>query len=210
MIFKFLWCLIFFSGSLMAQDSVSFYVEDPIDDTEADADVSDVVEGNAVKNPDYPFDDDFYEPFSKFRSSMFNSFHNLWNDVNWRGAMHQGVEVMSDAMDKMLETHRQSQISPEVVIEEKDDEVLVTADLTDTGIDPNGLEVTVDEQFVTLKGNQKIKIEETTADGAHRIKTKSSVFLKSYSLPNGINADDADIEVDGEIVKVSVPKSKDR
>jgi HSP20 family protein len=90
-------------------------------------------------------------------------------------------------------------------IVEKDDEVIVKADLP--GIKPEEVKVEVADGMLTVSGEHEEKVEEE-GEGYVRRERRHSSFLRSTSVPPEVKAEDVEISVEGGRVVVRVPKPK--
>ena len=86
---------------------------------------------------------------------------------------------------------------------ESEDEYLVTASLP--GINPEDLEITFEDNRLTIKGESK---EEEEVDEArfHLRERRFGSFTRSIKLPSGIESDKIEANYDKGVLKLHVPK----
>jgi HSP20 family protein len=95
--------------------------------------------------------------------------------------------------------------SPAVDVTEKEDELLVTAELP--GMRHEDLEVEVSDGVLTIKGEKR---EEREEKGARRRVWERSygAFERTFSLPRSVDADKVAAEFEQGVLTVHLPKTK--
>jgi len=125
-----------------------------------------------------------YRPFSSlFRDDLGDDFGNFFNRTLSRG--------------------NQDLFSPAVDVVEKDDAYLIQADVP--GVSPEEIEVTVENDVLTLKGKRERQNVEEHA-GYRRVERSYGSFSRSFVVPSGTNPDAIDARVEQGILTVSIPK----
>ncbi|MBD3182437.1 Hsp20 family protein [Candidatus Poribacteria bacterium] len=94
---------------------------------------------------------------------------------------------------------------PSVDVSEKDEEVIVTAEIP--GVDQEDLEITFTRDVLTIKGEKKEE-EETREDEYHRAERCYGCFQRSISLPAGIEGEKAKAKYKDGVLRITLPKSE--
>ncbi len=118
---------------------------------------------------------------------------------------------LRDSMDKLFEAFvtrrpaREMAIwQPAVEIYETDNEVVVRAELP--GIDPKNVDITVTEDTLTIRGEHKVEQENKGRDYLRR-ELRYGAFLRSLTLPAGVQGDLAKAAYKHGMLEITVPKS---
>lgn len=96
-------------------------------------------------------------------------------------------------------------IKPFMDIYQTKDSVVAEAQLA--GVDPKDVEVTVENNILTIKGETK-KEKETKEKDYYFKEIKSGSFVRSVALPVNVMADGAKAESDEGILKITIPKAE--
>lgn len=124
------------------------------------------------------------------------------------------IGLFSDRMRQMLEPTgtdlfagplwgESTQWIPAVELTEQDGEYLLTAEVP--GIDKGDVDVSVDDNMLTLRGEKKSETEETKGRTHYRERRYGS-FERSFSLPRNVDPSKIKAEFENGIVKVHLPK----
>ena len=90
---------------------------------------------------------------------------------------------------------------------ERDDGVVVTASVP--GIKPEDLEVTLEDNVLTING--KTEFAEDTKDERFIIRERrSGAFQRSIRLPESVNADEAVTHYEHGVLSVTLPKAEEK
>ena len=92
---------------------------------------------------------------------------------------------------------------PAADVYENDGEYIVAVDLP--GIDRTTLDISVDDDKLTIKGNRAAR--ETTR---HRAECPSGKFLKSFSVPAAVDQSDIRADYKDGVLQVHLPKRPER
>ncbi len=95
---------------------------------------------------------------------------------------------------------------PRVDVAERDKEYVVSLELP--GVSREDFTVTVENDYLTIKGEKKVEREESLDDGWRRERSRGS-FSRSFHLGGGIDRDKISAEFRDGVLEVTVPKSKD-
>ncbi len=124
-------------------------------------------------------------------SGMLDPFRREMEDL-----MHRFFGNEGDGMGMKL-------WSPSIDVEETDKEYHVKADLP--GVDPKAVEVTGENNTLTLRGARKEEMEEKNKN-YHRVERFSGSFYRSIPLPEGTDAEKVSASSANGVVTISIPK----
>ena len=111
-----------------------------------------------------------------------------------------------DAITRMLSEPRGTRPwSPSVDIYETENELILKADLPDVKLED--IEVRVENQTLTLKGERKFEGDET-ARGYHRIERSYGTFVRSFTVPATVDAEKVAAEFKNGVLTVKLPKKE--
>jgi HSP20 family protein len=93
----------------------------------------------------------------------------------------QHLRLFEDAVTRMMNEPRTARPwSPAVDIFENENELVLKADLPD--INPDEIDVQVENQTLTIKGNRKFE-QQSGKGGYHRIERSYGSFVRTFALP---------------------------
>jgi len=95
---------------------------------------------------------------------------------------------------------------PAINILEKDEAVLITADLP--GLKPEDVEVTVDEGILTIRGERKLE-EASEGETYHRVERHCGVFERSFNLPTSIDSSKIEARFSNGEMVLTLPKREE-
>ncbi|MGA2606974.1 MAG: Hsp20/alpha crystallin family protein [Terriglobia bacterium] len=96
--------------------------------------------------------------------------------------------------------------APPVDIYETEDAIVLKAELP--GIDPQDVEVRVEDNTLYLKGERKYE-KEVNEQNYHRIERSYGSFARSFSLPNSISAEKVKAEYKDGLLTLTMPKREE-
>jgi len=96
--------------------------------------------------------------------------------------------------------------APPVDIYETEDAIVLKAELP--GMDPNDVEVRVEDNTLYLKGERKYE-KEVKEQNYHRVERSYGSFARSFSLPNSIEADKVKAEFKDGLLTLTMPKREE-
>ena len=96
--------------------------------------------------------------------------------------------------------------APPVDIYETEDAIVLKAELP--GIDPQDVEVRVEDNTLYLKGERNFE-KEVKEQNYHRIERSYGSFARSFSLPNSISADKVKAEYKDGLLTLTMPKREE-
>ena len=94
---------------------------------------------------------------------------------------------------------------PAIDIYEEGDNVIAEASLP--GIDPKDVDVTVENDVLTIQGQTRHE-EEKKGKDYYRKEVRSGAFHRSVQLPYAVNGDEAKATYENGILKISVPRAE--
>jgi HSP20 family protein len=93
-----------------------------------------------------------------------------------------------------------------VDVVETDDEYVVKASLP--GINPDDIEITYDQNILTIKG--EVKSEDESEDGRYHVRERRyGSFCRNLRLPAAIDAEQIDASYENGVLKLKLPKSEE-
>ena len=95
--------------------------------------------------------------------------------------------------------------SPAIDILEKDNEILITAEIP--GIDQKDLEVDLTGGVLTIKGEKKEEREEK-GENFHRVERSFGRFSRSFALPSEVQEDKVEAKYKDGILSLILPKTE--
>lgn len=94
---------------------------------------------------------------------------------------------------------------PAVDIHDEGDRFLVRADIP--GVDPEEVEVTLDEGVLTIRGERREE-RDTQEDGFRRRERFSGSFFRRFVLPDSVDAAQVSARSDKGVLEVTIPKTE--
>ena len=139
-------------------------------------------------------------PLSTLRDDIDRAFGRMFHDWPRFGSIMP--RDLFDNGDLFAKTAAAA--APRVDVSEDDNSYEITADLP--GIAEKDIEVTVKENFLTLRGEQKTEREETKKD-YHMTERSHGSFARSFRLPDDVDADKIKAEFDKGVLTLTLPKT---
>ncbi|HEU5073835.1 MAG TPA: Hsp20/alpha crystallin family protein [Polyangiaceae bacterium] len=118
--------------------------------------------------------------------TVWNAFNDMFNDELW---------------GRPLATQRS--FVPSVDISEDENSYLVTADVP--GMKPEEIDIQVENNVLTIRGERKYETR-GKQHGYHRVERHYGRFQRSFALPEGVNAEAIEANVDNGTLTLRVPK----
>lgn len=97
-------------------------------------------------------------------------------------------------------------MAPRIDMAETDDSIEITAELP--GVDQKDLDVSVEGDVLTLKGEKKSESEEKKKD-FHVVERSYGAFRRAIRLPGNVDPDKVNATFDKGVLKVSMPKPEE-
>ncbi|MBY0356576.1 MAG: Hsp20/alpha crystallin family protein [Candidatus Obscuribacterales bacterium] len=160
---------------------------------------------------------DLDEAINKLRASASrlslpsNMFEPWWKtmqhdpDASW---MLRNFDVMSSDMDRSwVFPIGMGAYIPRLDTTEQGNEIKITAEVP--GIDDKDLDVTVNDDSVTIKGDKKDEVTQSKADKSfHAIERSYGAFERTISLPCKVQSENAQAILKNGVLTITVPKSQ--
>jgi HSP20 family protein len=96
-----------------------------------------------------------------------------------------------------------SRQSPRTDIEESDKDYTVSIELP--GVGPEDLDLSITDDMLTVKGEKRSERKEEEK-GYHLTERSHGHFERTFSLPEGVNADKVDATFDKGVLQITLPK----
>lgn len=132
-----------------------------------------------------------WEPFPDL-ATLQDRIDRLFEDTLGRGPGAFGAEAFEGP-----------RWAPAVDILEKPNELVLKADLP--GIDPKDVEINVQNNTLTLRGERKFE-SDVKEDDFRRIERVYGSFVRSFSLPQAVDPDKVEAEYRNGVLEVKLPK----
>ncbi len=97
--------------------------------------------------------------------------------------------------------------TPRVDIHEDKDAVRLDADLP--GMDPASVEISVEDDVLTLKGERKIERKVEANGGFHRTERLFGSFERRFTLPQTVNREKIDASYKDGVLHLTLPKREE-
>lgn len=124
------------------------------------------------------------------------------------------MEQLRREMGRMFEGHPSvaegssiatSDWTPAVDIKETEKEFLIHADIP--GVDPNDIDVHMEDGMLTIKGERESETKEEK-EGYKRIERQRGSFYRRFSLPDTANADKIRAKSKNGVLEITIPKQE--
>ena len=131
-----------------------------------------------------------YEP-AKMINDMRNLMENLWEST----------------FDSDTNRVFSSQWLPAIDIKEEKDKFLIAADLP--GVDPKNIEISVENNVLTLKGKREETREETKGS-YYRMERTQGQFYRQFTLPSAVDSAHIIAKSKQGVLELTIPKKKQK
>lgn len=95
--------------------------------------------------------------------------------------------------------------SPAVDIKETNTDLLVDLELP--GLKPEDVEITADNGLLTIRGEKRGERKEGEENRYHLVERTYGSFMRSFTLPHGVDEDQIQAEFDNGILSIRIPKA---
>lgn len=123
--------------------------------------------------------------------------------IQWRPWLGRSWDDLDDWFEDKALSARSSQFMPPVDIYEKGNKVIVETQVT--GIDPEKVDISVEENHLIIKGASQRKTE-VDEKNYYRKEVYAGSFYRSVPLPVKVIGDKAEAIYEDGLLKVSIPK----
>ena len=134
------------------------------------------------------------------RWDPFRELYSLQNQLNRLFQDSYGTQQPSGQGDEFLAT---SSFVPPVDVYEDEHNVFIRAEVP--GIDPNDLDIKVENNVLTVRGERKWNKEEKE-ENFHRVERRYGSFARSFTLPNTVSTDDVNASYNNGILEIKLAK----
>ena len=129
-----------------------------------------------------------------------NSYPAPWNS----GLLHSSIDdLLEDFFGGLQTTPPAAAVAPRFEVSEPDDAIVVEAELP--GMDEKDIELTLQENILTLKGEKK-REEETKKKNYYLSERSYGQFQRSLQLGPNVDADKVDASFRKGVLTVTIPK----
>jgi HSP20 family protein len=113
-----------------------------------------------------------------------------------------------EEFEKMLDlpTRASRAFVPAVDVYETKDAVMIESPLA--GVDPNDVEITVDNNILTIKGETS-KTSEVEEKDYYRKEVRSGSFYRQVALPSNVEGEKTEASFEKGMLKISIPKKEE-
>ena len=135
------------------------------------------------------------QPMARPQSGAFLSPFSLLRDMtDWMDQVFEGSDLPITRGERVW--------SPAVEVRERDNNIVVSADLP--GIDPKDVKVEVDNNMLLIQGERKREQTEER-EGFRRTERVYGNFFRAIPLPENVKADQAKADVRNGVLEVTIP-----
>lgn len=128
--------------------------------------------------------------------------------IKWTPFISDRFEEMDKMFNEFVPALRQDQIgfTPAIDMYEDRDNVIVETQLA--GIDPEKVDISIENDVLTIKGESEKK-SEVEDKNYYRKEIRRGSFYRSVPLPAKVDGDKASAFVEDGILKIAVPKASE-
>ena len=118
-----------------------------------------------------------------------------------------GVRLFQDAVSRLFsEPATARPWVPAVDIYETETELVLKADLPE--LDGKDVNIEIEQGTLTIKGERKFERREGKGAGYHRIERSYGQFVRSFSLPDTVDAEKVKADYRNGVLTVTLPKKE--
>ena len=96
--------------------------------------------------------------------------------------------------------------APAVDIYERGNDVILKAELP--GLDPKDVDIRIENNVLTLKGERKFE-QETKREDYHRVERSYGSFTRSFALPSTVDTTNVKAEYKDGVLRITLPKREE-
>jgi HSP20 family protein len=112
------------------------------------------------------------------------------------------LNMLQDRMNREQELTAGNFVPPVDIYE---DEQSVTLKVEVPGLDPKDVDVRVENNTLSIKGERKFEKEEKE-ENFHRIERRYGSFVRSFTLPNTVDTDNVKADYENGVLKIQLAK----
>jgi len=98
-------------------------------------------------------------------------------------------------------------VQPAVDVVEEKDAFVLNAELP--GVRVDDIDVSVDGNVLTLKGERRYRHEQSEEDGYRRLERRYGSFQRSFTLPRTVDAEGIDARFENGVLHIHMPKQEE-
>jgi HSP20 family protein len=118
-----------------------------------------------------------------------------------------GVQLFQDAVNRLFSEPSSTRLwAPAVDILETENQLILRADLPD--VDMKDIQIEVEGGTLTVKGERKFEKATESAVGYHRIERNYGQFMRCFSVPETVDADQVKASYKNGVLTVTLPKKE--
>jgi len=136
---------------------------------------------------------------------MLATRYNPYNDLD----IKKGFEVLNTILNTIDGNKDESPIAsftPRVNTREADDAYYIELDLP--GIKKDEIEITTEDNILTISGERKFK-EEVKEEDYYKVESRYGKFSRSFTLPEDIDISAISAKSEDGVLEVVIPKKED-
>jgi HSP20 family protein len=136
---------------------------------------------------------------------MLTTRYNPYNNLD----IKKGFEVLNSILNSIEGTTEESAIAsftPRVNTREADDAYYIELDLP--GIKKDDIEITTEDNVLTISGERKFK-DEIKEEDYYKVESRYGRFSRSFTLPEDIDISGISAKSEDGVLEVMIPKKED-
>ena len=116
-----------------------------------------------------------------------------------------GLRLFQDSLSRLWGEPASRPWTPTVDIYETEDELVLKADIPD--VDPKNVGIQLENGTLTLKGERKFE-QQQNGKGFHRIERSYGSFVRAFSLPDTVEAENVKADYKNGVLTITLPKKE--
>jgi HSP20 family protein len=116
-----------------------------------------------------------------------------------------GLRLFQDSLSRLFSEPASRPWSPAVDIFEKENELVLKADIPD--VDPKNVGIQLENGTLILKGERKWQ-EEKNGKGFHRIERSYGTFVRAFSLPETVDPEKVKADYKNGVLTITIGKKE--
>ncbi|MER3446704.1 MAG: molecular chaperone [Candidatus Dadabacteria bacterium] len=141
-----------------------------------------------------------WDPWSEFGSLQA---WNPWRDFS---SLQERINRVFDETLRGLYPSEIGMWTPAVDIHENDDSYIVKADLP--GINKDDIQIDLKDSTLTIRGEKRFE-EKVSRDDYLRIERAYGTFVRSFTLPQSVDADKIQAKYKDGVLELTIPKKEE-
>jgi HSP20 family protein len=127
--------------------------------------------------------------------------------VNPFGFLHREIDrIFEDLTRGTPDVPGPAQVTlvPSIDVTETDDAIAISAEMP--GLERNDVEITVEDDVLTIRGEKKVDREEGDENKYHLSERSYGVFVRVMQLPSGIDPSQIEASMANGVLRIVIPK----